>query len=677
MNGDREPSVVNNVNTAQNRRLQSDADSSGLQIRMLGPMTITNDGKPVTIGSKKGRALIGYLALREGVQVPRTVLAGLVWGERSESQARASLRQTLSELRSALDEPERPSIVATKDAVAWVGGSAWIDAAALETSADSHDGAVLKQAAELFRGDLMEGLSIDEPAFEQWLAGERERFRLMIGRVHTRLMDQAEHDGRLAEALMHGLKLLSLDPLQEHVHRALMRLYAAQGRHDAALAQYERCRRELSDQLRVQPDDETERLARSIRASRRDRPEPPVMPVAGLEDEAGRRTAVLDPRSVAVLPFTNLGGDPDQQYLGDGIAEDIITELSRYRSLLVIARNSCFQFRGPIDHDAIRHRLGVQYVVEGSIRKIGSRLRLAVQLIDAETERNVWAERYDHEADETFAVQDEMTRSIAATLEGRVLRASAERAKRSPTTSWVAYDYFLQGRERVHQDDWPGAEPYLRRAIELDSGYAQPHALRVCSLLGKYWIDPDIDTRQEALDSAARALSLDATDPWCQAMMGFALSHGGQRAMAGPFFDRAVGLNPGDVHMKYWQAWWLARNDRAAEALEMLDLAMKRDPFPPTYFWGVRMVALLVLRRYDEVIGAIARKTYLAAWDHAYVAACHAYMNRDQEARAAASRVLKMDPKFTVTRYGLTEGYKSASDLRHLLDGMRMAHLPE
>src|SRR5262249_49459681 len=141
--------------------------------------------------------------------------------------------------------------------------------------------------------------------------------------------------------------------------------------------------------------------------------------------------------SIVVLPFTNLSGNPEQQYMGDGITEDLITELSHYRSLLVIARNSSFQFRGPtIDFSAVRGKLAAHFVVEGSIRKNGTRLRLTVQLIDAVTEGTIWAERYDREADEIFAVQDDMTRGIAATLEGRIAASGAEQARRRPTTSW-------------------------------------------------------------------------------------------------------------------------------------------------------------------------------------------------------------------------------------------------
>jgi TolB-like protein len=295
----------------------------------------------------------------------------------------------------------------------------------------------------------MEGLSISEPSFEQWLASERERFRLIGCGIYARVSEAAERDGRLEEALNFGLRLLALDPLQENVHRTLMRLYAAQGRHDAALAQYERCRRELSDQLGVAPQPETEELARGIRARRRDGLPKPRFSLApdGRPDQSNRPDRTDRP-SIAVLPFINLSSDPEQQYFSDGISEDIITELSRYHSLLVIARNSCFQFRGSsVDTAEVKRALGVRCIVEGSVRKSGNRMRITAQLIDAATQSHIWAERYEPVANDIFAVQDEIARAVASTLEGRIAASGAEHTRRKPTKDWAAYDYFLQGRE--------------------------------------------------------------------------------------------------------------------------------------------------------------------------------------------------------------------------------------
>jgi len=341
MGGRRERNVMSNVKTSQVRQLRSVGGAVGLRVRLLGPVTVTLDGQPVAIAAKKARAMLGYLVLREGSEVARGVLTGLLWGERSEDQARASLRQTLSELKSALGETASSSILASKEAVAWARGSAWIDARLVGSAGGSMDDAALREAAELAGGELMEGLSVGEGGFEQWLTVERERFRLLACGIHARLMERAEQSGRFEEALAHGLKLLSFDPLQEQMQRKLMRLYSAQGRYDAALAQYEKCRRELSNQLGVVPQPETEELARSIRVGRRERSaEPQGEPP--LTQEASGSPPSSKP-SIVVLPFQNMSGDAEQRYLSDGITEDIITELSRFRSLSVIAQDFAFR----------------------------------------------------------------------------------------------------------------------------------------------------------------------------------------------------------------------------------------------------------------------------------------------------------------------------------------------
>jgi DNA-binding SARP family transcriptional activator len=336
--GGRERNVVGSVKVTPNPQSRPAGQPWQLRIAVLGPMTVSLGGVPVTIASRKARALLGYLALREGTAVSRGLLPGLLWGERAENQARGSLRQTLSGLRAVLG-PAGDALVATRETLAWTAGAAWIDAREAEAGANSGDPDALIAAAERLRGELFVGLAVAVPGFENWLAAERERFRRLACDVHSRLMQAAEQAGRPEETVAHGLRLLALDPLQETVHRTLMRLFAAQGRHDAALSQYERCRRELSQQLGVSPEPETEELARRIRTERRAAPsvrQPP--PVRGHAPEPS------GPPSIAVLPFTNLSGDPEQLYFSDGITEDIITELSRYHSLRVMARNSCFQF---------------------------------------------------------------------------------------------------------------------------------------------------------------------------------------------------------------------------------------------------------------------------------------------------------------------------------------------
>ena len=217
------------------------------------------------------------------------------------------------------------------------------------------------------------------------------------------------------------------------------------------------------------PDAKTEELYRDILTDR--------LSPSSAASESGRTP---ERPSIAVLPFTNLSGDPEQAYFSDGITEDIITELSRFRSLFVIARNSSFAFRGErIDIAEIARRLGVQYIVEGSVRRAGNRVRITAQLIDAANGTHLWAERYDRELEDIFAVQDEVVRTVVATVAGRVEVAGAQFAKRKPPESLVAYDYVLRGLEQLNLDGEPHnaeARRLFEKAVELDPQYAAGHA---------------------------------------------------------------------------------------------------------------------------------------------------------------------------------------------------------
>ncbi|NJM30886.1 MAG: hypothetical protein HC855_12995 [Rhizobiales bacterium] len=294
----------------------------------------------------------------------------------------------------------------------------------------------LSEAADVIRGEFMEGLDLPEPAFEQWLATERAKTRQLAGKIFAALMAGAEKAARFEEALSHGQRLLSLDPLQEQVHRGLMRFYAAQNRPDAALAQYERLKRELASQLNVSPDSETEELARALRASRR-----ADTPRAASPAHDAAPPPLPDKPSIAVLPFINLSGDPSHGFFADGMTEDIISALTRIRELFVISRSSSFVYKAQqIRADVAAKELGVRYILEGSVRVAGTRVRVNAQLIDGLSGNTAWAERYEGAIDDIFAVQDEITRNIALAMEVTLTRGESARLWESQTKNLRAWE---------------------------------------------------------------------------------------------------------------------------------------------------------------------------------------------------------------------------------------------
>jgi TolB-like protein/class 3 adenylate cyclase/Tfp pilus assembly protein PilF len=382
--------------------------------------------------------------------------------------------------------------------------------------------------------------------------------------------------------------------------------------------------------------------------------------------------------SIAVLPFVNMSGDPEQQYFSDGITEDIITELLRFRSLFVIARNSSFQYRDKsIDVRRVGRELSVQYVVEGSVRKAGNSVRITAQLVDAATGNHLWAERYDRTLDDIFAVQDEVVHKIAARLEGRLATKVAELARRKPTQSMAAYECVLQAREHLGTFDWSAAEPLLRQAIKLDPGYAQAYAWLAKSIVYRFFFDLRSELLDEALDYAQRGVGLDESDAVCHVALAQTYLFQRQFERAGVHYDRALALNPADVLTLAHRCRWLSSMGRQQEALAGLDEVLLREPFPPSWYWEARSIALLAARRYRDAIDAIGRMSRLHYYNHAYLAACHAQLGQLEEAKAEVAEVLRLRPDYTITRTMLSEPFKNPADAEPEVESLRKAGLPE
>ncbi len=373
-----------------------------------------------------------------------------------------------------------------------------------------------------------------------------------------------------------------------------------------------------------------------------------------------------------------MSGDPEQQYFSDGITADIITELSRFHELFVIARNSSFQFRDKsVDVNHIGRSLGVEYVVEGSVRKSGNRVRVTAQLISVATSNHLWADRYDRDLQDIFAVQDEVTQTIVATLVGQLAASGAESARHKPTQYWVAYDFFLQGSERLNRYDIDTAEPLLRRAIELDPNFAQAYATLAHAYLWRFFSDGRSAPLNEALVHAKKAVSLDENDARCRHVLGSVYTFMNRLDLAGVHLSKAVALNPNDTQVAAAYANWLARMGRTGEALDKLDSAVQRDPFPPDWYWEIRGVPLLLEKRYEETLRAYDRISELQVWHYPYIAFAYAQLGRMEEAKAHVAEVLRLKPDFSMKWIIAMEPYKDSACLEHLLDGLHKAGLPD
>jgi adenylate cyclase len=408
-------------------------------------------------------------------------------------------------------------------------------------------------------------------------------------------------------------------------------------------------------------------------------------PVAGAP-AAEQPTPQKDARkpSIAVLPFVNMSGDAEQEFFADGLTEDIITELSRFRELLVISRNAVFVHKGkPVKAQQIAREFGVDYVVEGSVRKAADRVRVTVQLIDGETETHIWAERYDRKLEDIFAIQDEVTSSISATLFGRVEAAKHDRAQRKPTGNMAAYEYLLAGKVLHHwsnRDANAKALHMLDRAIELDPKYAHAHAWKAC-VTGQAWLHgwcEDAEASLQTISSELQtALSLDDNDADVHRVLAALKLNFNEHDKAMYHQQRALSLNPNSDLIVVQQGevlTWLGRPD---EGIEWIRRAMRLNPYHPERFWSHLGRAQYTARHYADAIASYSKLTAPDAAQHAFMAASAAQMGDRVAAAAHVDEVLRRQPIFTIKSHLKTLHYQQASDTEHVRDGLAKAGLPE
>ena len=392
--------------------------------------------------------------------------------------------------------------------------------------------------------------------------------------------------------------------------------------------------------------------------------------------------AVTDKPSIAVLPFLNMSGEPEQEFFADGLTEDIITELSRFRDLFVISRNSAFVYKNrAVRIQEVAAEFGVQYVVEGSVRKAGNRVRVTVQLIDAESDRHVWAERYDRELEDLFAIQDEVTAAIVATLPGRVEAATHDRAERKPPDNMAAYECVLAGRVLHHRstrEDNAAALAMLERAIALDPKYAHAHAWKGC-VLGQSWVygwcaDRDA-TFQRVAEELQIALALDENDSDVHRILAALNLLRGDHERSRYHQERALGLNPNNDLIVVQQGELLTWLGRPEEGIEWIRKAMRLNPYHPERYWSHLGRAYFVAQRYPEAVEAFARISRPDHTHHAFMAAACAQMGDEVAARAHAREVTSRQPEFAVDAYLATLHYKRDSDRAHHREGLLKAGL--
>lgn len=395
--------------------------------------------------------------------------------------------------------------------------------------------------------------------------------------------------------------------------------------------------------------------------------------------EARRKPLPLpDKPSIAVLPFTDLGGDAGQDAFADGLTEDLITDLSRNAGLFVIARNSAFAYKGKaFDVRAVAQDLGVRYLLTGSARRAAGRVRINAQLVDAASGEHLWAERFDRSLEDIFAVQDEVTARIVEALTGRL---GAPRPRNRPRNI-EAYDLVVRARRLM--DDQPQAAHeahlMLTRAAALEPDYAEAYRW----LAMNHWMGrvhsggPSETDRVAALELARKAVALDPNDAGCRWILAYLLAFDGDFAGADREFAQAMALDPNEADTFAALSDIAVLDGRIEEGLEHIRKAFRLNPFPQSWYYLTLGQALYAARQYGAAVETLRRDETYHTSSRRFLAASLAQLGRLDEARAEAELFLVGNPHFTIRHWSAQEPFRDAATRAHFVDGFRKAGLPE
>jgi adenylate cyclase len=390
-----------------------------------------------------------------------------------------------------------------------------------------------------------------------------------------------------------------------------------------------------------------------------------------------------DKPSIAVLPFVNISGDSEQEYFSDGITEGIITSISKVGELFVIARTSSFKYKGQaMDVQQVGQELGVRYVMEGSVQRSGERIRITAQLVDTKTGHHLWAERYDRDLKDTFAIQDEITIKILTALQVKLTEGEQARIHAKGAKKLEAYEKHLQGLQYIRRFNLEGnvlARQILEEAIDLDPEYAMAYALLGWTHLIDVWLgwskSPDSSIEQ-VFKLAQKALALEDSLSDGHNLMGRIYLFKRQYEKAIAETERAIASEPNAAFSIFLLAETLMYAGRLEEAIALYKKAFRLDPFPPSHFFHGLGAAHFLTRQYNKAIAACKKAIHLSPdslFAHISLAATYSSSGREEEARAEAAEVLRINPKFSTEHLARTWPFKNKSDIERYVEPLRKA----
>ena len=719
-----------------------------LIVQLLGDLRVyRRGGLDAASAGRKAQALLAYLALNPKQRCTRDRLATLLWSDRGEEQARHSLRQAVLALRKALDDESASILLSDGERLTLSPEAIEVDVQKFERLAAANTREALEQAKALYIGDFLEGIDVRSEAFDEWMVAERTRLRDLATDVLQRLTQICVESRDWDAALAAARHLLTIDPLHEEGHRALMRIYDCTGHRSLALRQYRICEEALKRELDAVPTAETQRLFSEIRGrseegadtapamtstssrvsdptytlpagTQAERVATPAAPwrhgrwlwpaaaAAGVAailalsalylrsdtsptvaDTAKMAFPLPDKPSIAILPFESLNDDRTQDNLVEALTADVTTALSIASGMFVIDRNSTLVYRGkPVKPRQVAEELGVRYVLLGSVQRSGDRVRISVELIDALGGRRLWADRYDREVKDLFALQDEITLAIITALQVHLTEGEQERISLIHGThdlrAWMLAGHGLQLLRHLTRDDTARARELYREAVAVDPNY--PGALDGLAwsflLAARFgWSDSPETDLKTAAELAQKALALDPMRPRTYALLGAMSLTMGDHAQAIAYGEKAVVLDPNGAEIAVLLALTLTYTGDAERGIDLVTKAMRLSPYYPDWYRWVLGRAYRLSGRYREAEAVLATPQdggSESVWPLVELAATYGETARLAEARTVVARILKIDPTFSVLAWTKAPAYRDPAMNKREIDSLRRAGLP-
>ena len=632
---------------------------SKLQLILLGHFDcLLSSGERISFSMRKAEVLLAYLALAPGIRHPRERLINLLWSDRSEEQARNSLRQCLSAIRKSFGNAADLIMQVDRTTVSLKLELVDVDALDFERLAATADFESLSDAAALYQGEFLEGISIRDAAGQDWLEGARTRFKRQYIEILTNLGHTLLASRDYSAAVKSGEHLVEQDPLGEPGWRLLIRSYFEHGDRSHALQAFKRCQQALRDELDVEPEAATVELRDQIAAggaslssaptpgTKKSSVDTPPITVHNIVNPAFNSEVSTD-HSIVVLPFDNLSGDPEQEYFSDGITESIILNLSLFPGLQVKSRSSSFAFKQQIvSPGEISRELNVDYIVEGSVRKSNDRIRITVQLIEAASANQIWGKRYDARLEDLFDLEEDLSRTIAATVTGQIESDLQRIALAKGAAHQESYDLLLGGMYHLHRFTGPDIAIALDkfiRCLEFDPDNVLAHTgLYYCHSMNymERWIqnfEPSFDLSGV---HASKALALGPEHIKAQIAYAEHLIFSSEYDKAATHIAKAEAINPNDADVFAMKSLNLIAQGKYKLALEVAETGCRLDPFHPWCDWSLAE-AQYFCGQYESSLETIAISKNPPGFIRIYNIASYIKLGKKDQARQALQEFLQ------------------------------------